>query len=1341
MSNGWSRMGVLVLIAAAVSAVGGVGSRPGRADESAESGDGPRAVIEGVVVDQDGRPLAGVAVEACRTDHVVWPHNVASRAAFDYHFLPPTVTGVQATRSDEAGRFRLAGFGRGARCQVRARPDPPLWSVVSGVCVQSLVPCSLRLVVEPGRVCRGRLVDDAGNGVHGWIRAVSSPDRHTWGGCNTMLSRLVETALETDADGRFVFAAPRGDVIRLHARVPGRRYEGHVAILEDEADEVQVRIPTSGRASVSGHVRDADGRPVVGARVLVHVRESASTGFCPFQYGMARTGRDGSYEIPDLLEEPLQLVSVEAPGYVAWSRTPCRTPLLAGRPLDIDVTLVRVGRLEVHVRDEEGKPIAGAEVTSPPWSDSWSLQERRGPVSDAKGLIVLEDAPPGAGELLVSAPGFYQPSVKSPCSGRIVLGVSYPALTPGESRCIDVVLRRGPTLVGCVVDSRGEPVAQSALTLCVHRSDMSRGGGFTMRRVETDPEGKFAFTGLPPASGLSLNVHDERFPSASTEIDPASLDEELPVRIVVPDGATVAGRMVDSADLPVPGVLVMCEHAPSFVCTDAEGRFLFERVLPGRRRVYAGPHAQSAAGVYVDLQPGQVVDDVVLRHDGAHVIEGIVLDDDAPTLAGIAVQVMRQPGNSPSTTAFCDRDGRFRVERVPEGRYRIISESAFVDVEVGETEVVVVRLVRECSPSFVLEGKVVDPEGNPVADAAVRVAEPADGPHTQRAGTVVLGGRFRVRVPGKMRPVSAHVTGAKDPAGRPLNVLPARADLDPALGEFPVIRLAPAARLRGRILDEDGRPVAWLSVRISRHYGERSSPHLGVGRRVRSLHGITAEDGSFEFSGLEQAPYRMDFMPGRNHAPPENLVVHPGGEPVVLRLVRYRSLTVRVLGPDEEPVAGCRVSFWPTPFEEVPNPPDRMHGVSLQRSGSTDADGMHRETHLSPEACLTVRVTPPEGPGPAADLYPDVREGVTPSDETLTFVLKVGRKISGRVLDSGGRPVVGARVHLRGPQKERDPRTRRRPLRPLVPLDRHCVTDADGHYVFNRLPAGFELALFVKGPQDADPPYFDDHREAIPTGAEDVTFVLERAVAIEGEVPGVDAGALRGLHIQASPLVHGAPGARFVFNGSTTSFRLSPLRSGPYELRLRGGQDLQYEGLLPVVAPTAGLVLEISRMYTLAGAVFGAGGEEFTVEFHTAEGRRAQSRADRYGLFRIGRFHDIVGALLVYRKGDARVALLPEVRTSHGEPLIVKLEPGRPISGRIVGLPGKFLDGKVVAEQGFARFVGEVSQNGEFTTPVLPPGRYKLSFECRHPQDGSVPTPEFVEAGTTDLVLEWAGPR
>ena len=237
-------------------------------------------------------------------------------------------------------------------------------------------------------------------------------------------------------------------------------------------------------------------------------------------------------------------------------------------------------------------------------------------------------------------------------------------------------------------------------------------------------------------------------------------------------------------------------------------------------------------------------------------------------------------------------------------------------------------------------------------------------------------------------------------------------------------------------------------------------------------------------------------------------------------------------------------------------------------------------------------------------------------------------------------------------------------------------------------------------------------------------------------MPSIDPSALSGVVILARPLLEGFPRASFRFTGKETTFKLEGLRPGPYALNVRGGQGILHEPAQTVEAPAAEVVLHLRRVLDLAGAVLGTKGNAFRVEFHASVQDPIKGTVERDGLFRLHRLPDVRGTLVIHRKGGARVALVEDVDPGRGDPLIVELTEGRPIEGQIVGAGRPLAGGRVIATRGSIRFEGPVAEDGVFRTPALPP-----EFTFTYPKDGCVPAPpEDVEAGTTDLVLEWATP-
>ncbi|HEX6862427.1 MAG TPA: carboxypeptidase-like regulatory domain-containing protein, partial [Thermoanaerobaculia bacterium] len=198
-----------------------------------------------------------------------------------------------------------------------------------------------------------------------------------------------------------------------------------------------------------------------------------------------------------------------------------------------------------------------------------------------------------------------------------------------------------------------------------------------------------------------------------------------------------------------------------------------------------------------------------------------------------------------------------------------------------------------------LTGRVVDSEGQPLA--GVEIWRPAEGPDDALAAVSGPDGSFTVPFDGFF-PLSACPPGW----------LP---DESPVKGEEPEgfqIRLRPATRIAGRVVDAGGEPVegvqvqAWLAgiVRGCAVYVPTGCP----GPADRRM-GDTDADGRFEFESLEPGWYEV-------HVPDDSSLVErrlgeagmSAGEIAFVLPERLVPLEGRVVDADGAPVAGARVS-------------------------------------------------------------------------------------------------------------------------------------------------------------------------------------------------------------------------------------------------------------------------------------------------------------------------------------------------------------------------------------------------------------------------------------------------
>lgn len=196
----------------------------------------------------------------------------------------------------------------------------------------------------------------------------------------------------TDAAGRFTLPRPNSAdwPVGISCSAPGR---GTVVVTPGYLDLSPIVLPSARR--LGGRVRDEDGRPVAGARILV--RDWLS--YCSFLSG---SGQQRRFTMP----EPCAAVLSDADGrftvdsaadtalYVEVSKaghlTQERGPFDSGQPLDF--VLRPPTTVAFEVVDREGHGVAGASVELERTGPSFPSSSVRG-TTDASGICRLPRLP------------------------------------------------------------------------------------------------------------------------------------------------------------------------------------------------------------------------------------------------------------------------------------------------------------------------------------------------------------------------------------------------------------------------------------------------------------------------------------------------------------------------------------------------------------------------------------------------------------------------------------------------------------------------------------------------------------------------------------------------------------------------------------------------------------------------------------------------------------------------------------------------------------------------------------------------------------------------------------
>ena len=446
--------------------------------------------------------------------------------------------------------------------------------------------------------------------------------------------------LTTDAHGRFAIDGPWGDrpsVFLVTAQAPGRFAD---AVRAEPGFPVIVRMQRAGAADVVV-VDDASGAPVAGVRVqrvtsrwappaatLRAFLGDRAYGIGKLEATEARTGVDGRAH----LDGPFGAaqVVVEARG---------RDRVVASVDFDDGTrpaTEVRLGPAALRVRyvgvlrDDEGRPIAGAVLRSPddPTAD--------GALTGPDGAFALEEAPLG----LVLAPLVLPDGSRAHAKlGRLSdlerdaqIRVSARVEWPSGRWCTGVVLRDDRPLEGAVLSSGCEedPTEQA----------------------RTDAEGRFR---LPVVEGCRVEVETPDGLRWPVTVAP---QPDLVLR--VPPSARVRGTVTDRALAPIAGARVGDGRA-AYALTDDAGRFSLV-VAAGSVRLYAScpgyawastPPWTVPAGTTADrdvrLEPGGTVTGRVVGPEGAPVAEATVVVRGAGGIRGEGTVETRPDGTFVAT--------------------------------------------------------------------------------------------------------------------------------------------------------------------------------------------------------------------------------------------------------------------------------------------------------------------------------------------------------------------------------------------------------------------------------------------------------------------------------------------------------------------------------------------------------------------------------------------------------------------------------------------------------------------------------------------------------------------
>jgi len=660
-------------------------------------------------------------------------------------------------------------------------------------------------------------------------------------------------------------------------------------------------------------------------------------------------------------------------------------------------------------------------------------------------------------------------------------------------------------IAGTVRDPRGAAVAGAEVCAYASSDELSAEDTRDPRCAASGADGRYRVAGLLPAR---YEVHagapqymPGQYRDAERRADDLHLaagEERGGIDIVLrPGGVELAGSVKDIGGGTVGGAWVRAgseRWGPSpraQTRSRADGSFRLW-VAPGRVALTAQAEGY-VPGRADATAPGLTVD-ILLTPEAVLAGRVVEVGGGAP-VAGARVGVGSSGGMEDASpeahgSAVTDEQGRFRIARLPPGRYKAFASAPTGSGEARESVLLglgqtVDGVTIELHPAALVVGRVLE-AGNraPCRDGWVGLSDHKAGRH---GGAAVEVGRVEIEamLPGTYE-VHVQCRGFRAQDEYPALVIAAGAA--PPEQEWTV---RAGCRIRGAVRSAEGAPVAraWISARPAGPMGPRSARD--------SESAPSEEDGSFLIDGLRAGTYEVSVEAADLPPPeePQRVTVAEGGEAAVeLRLERAGGVAGDVVDEAGRPVPGVTVRAQGQARWSMAG----AGGTMTRDDGSFALEGLRPGTYrvaamrggdFGWRAALRA---PGKGDDDVAGQPVRVVAGETAHARLV--VESQSSAIRGRVVDPQGSPITDAYVDA---ERESESAAAaaggaRRSMRwswARTPV----LTDTDGRFALEKLSAGrYTVRGFRRGGGEA-------LAEGIAAGAS-VTLTIRRTGSIAGKV-------------------------------------------------------------------------------------------------------------------------------------------------------------------------------------------------------------------------------------------------
>lgn len=670
---------------------------------------------------------------------------------------------------------------------------------------------------------------------------------------------------------------------------------------------IELEVPLEDGLYLTGDVVDESGAVVGGARVVARCERGGSAS----EYHATTDGRGGfAFQA---ISSALASLEAKPAGY---DRVVLRGDALGvgNRRSGLRLVLSRGLGIAGVLRFEDGRPVQSASVTASP-RDAGEFSTGYTAKTDAEGAFRITGIPEG--RFNVQARGSFDPSLQgAPLrrplpAGAVALRADQEGVEAGTST-VELVMGPGHSVGVSVVDETGARVdtyTVGARHLVYDPEDSFLGSRRAGTRISVQGDsGVQSLGGLAAGRHVIWVQHDDNARSEDRLV--TVLDDSTTLEFVLPNLGSLAGRVHGAAFDGSVGVRLF--HFVDGIRwnrdrrrVEGNGSFRFDRLTYGTYEFeIEGGGLLATEPWRVELPPGGSREDLefeVLR--GGSVECTLRLADGTPAV-GASVTAHRESDGRSLVSRRSDGDGVARLEPLPPGRIEIRASLRAAGQRESEVLTEVVTLDSGGALTLSIQGTQGTIQRPPTATLSGHITGGAKGAELDRMGVrAVPIGEGGTEAYDQVSSSGSFVLDDVEPGTYELRADPLRFSAWAGFGRNPMgekpgagrgvfgpivvvagseidgleIELQPVGRIRGRIVDMDGRPVAeaWVLAvspeRDRREHGvvktdldgrflieDRSPGSWWV--RAHSESGVTAEPIRVEVEGSGETEFEEPIV-------------------------------------------------------------------------------------------------------------------------------------------------------------------------------------------------------------------------------------------------------------------------------------------------------------------------------------------------------------------------------------------------------------------------------------------------------------------------------------------------